>query len=140
MSNTNDAPGHAYEGKSVLLVDDDIDYLAAMRVQLESAGFRVTSAESVEEATETLEGLHPDLAIVDLMLENTDGGFALCHHIKKAKPGVPVIMVSAVKHETGMDFDATTSEERSWIKADAWLAKPVRFEQLTREIDRVLGS
>ncbi len=37
-----------------------------------------------------------------------------------------------------MDFDAATDEERSWIKADAMLAKPIRFEQLKREIDRLL--
>ena len=33
-----------------------------------------------------------------------------------------------------------TEEERSWIKADALLAKPIRFEQLKAEIDRLCGQ
>ena len=43
---------------------------------------------------------------------------------------MPVILVTAVASETGLDFDAATAEERGWIKADAVLDKPVRFEQL----------
>jgi len=53
-------------------------------------------------------------------------------------PSHAVIVVSGVESETGLEFDATTSEERSWIKADKFLAKPVRFEQLLGEIDRLL--
>lgn len=121
----------------VLLVDDDRDYLDSMRLQLEAEGFEVTTAESREEGKRLFEESPPDLAIIDLMLEEPDGGFTLCHQIKKSHPESPVIMVSNVANETGLDFDATTSEERQWIKADAWLPKPVRFDQLKREIDRV---
>ena len=38
----------------------------------------------------------PDLAIVDLMMEYKDSGFALCYHIKKKDPSIPVILVTAV--------------------------------------------
>jgi len=38
-----------------------------------------------------------------------------------------------------MKFDASTKEERSWIKADLFLSKPIRHEQLLREIKRLLG-
>jgi CheY-like chemotaxis protein len=62
----------------------------------------------------------------------------LCYRIKKQDPTIPVIMVTSVTSETGLDFDATTKEERSWIKADALLDKPVRFEQLQREMNRLL--
>ncbi len=57
--------------------------------------------------------------------------------MKKKYPGMPVVLVTAVTSETGLEFDAATDEERSWVKADALLAKPVRFEQLKREIERL---
>lgn len=126
--------------RTVLLVDDDIDFLEQHRLLLESAGLKVVSAESQAQAEELLENLQPDIAICDLMMEHTDGGFALCYHIKKRYPTTPVILVSAVASETGMEFDASTDEERSWIKADAFLTKPVRFEQLQGEIDRLLAK
>ena len=64
----------------------------------------------------------------------------LCHRIRKKDPSIPVILVTSVNSETGMEFNAATDQERSWIKADALLAKPVRFEQLRREIDRLLKA
>jgi CheY-like chemotaxis protein len=63
----------------------------------------------------------------------------LCHHIRKQDPSIPVILVTSVNSETGMDFDMATGEDREWIKADALLAKPIRFEQLLGEIDRLLA-
>jgi len=127
-----------YSGKTVLLVDDDHDYLMQMQMQLEAAKFKVVTAESQKEAEELLADLRPDLAIVDLMMENMDGGFVLCHRIKRLNKAIPVIMVTAVSSETGIEFDAVGPGERSWLKADALLTKPVRFEQLKREIERLL--
>jgi hypothetical protein len=37
-----------------------------------------------------------------------------------------------------MDFALASDNDRAWIRADALLAKPIRFEQLRREIDRLL--
>lgn len=124
--------------KLVLLVDDDTDFLYQQKLMFESRGWRVLTAEGEAQACEILAQAHPDLAIIDLMMENADGGFSLCYHIKKKDPAIPVIMVTSVTNETGLDFDTTTDDERSWIKADALLAKPIRFEQLEREIERVM--
>jgi CheY-like chemotaxis protein len=123
---------------SILLVDDDQDFALQTRMHLESAGYAVTVAESVAEAETALASAKPDIAVVDLMLENTDGGFVLSYHIKKKYPGVPVIMLSGVASETGIAFDAATDEEREWVNVDVFLAKPVRFEKLNQEIHRLL--
>jgi len=85
-----------------------------------------------------IKNLKPDIAILDLMMENLDGGFALAYHLKKKYPDVPIIICSAVANETGIEFDATSDEEKSWIKADYFLSKPIRFEQLRTEIERLL--
>jgi len=122
----------------ILVVDDDVDFIAQMRVRLEAAGYEVVSAEGQTKAEAVLAERRPDLVLVDLMMEHADGGFALCHHIKKKDPTLPVIIVTAVTSETGLEFDVATDEERSWVKADAMLAKPVRFEQLQRELSRLL--
>lgn len=122
--------------KMILVVDDDIDFLAQMEINLKGAGFDVVTAEGQQQAEAFLAKSRPDLAIVDLMMEHPDGGFALSYHIKKKDPKIPVILVTAVTSETGMTFDAATREERSWVKADAFLSKPIRFEQLLREIHK----
>jgi CheY-like chemotaxis protein len=125
-------------GKTILIFDDDVDYLYSKKLELEAAGYKVETCESGQKAHEVLESVQPDLVIADLMMEQEDMGFTLCHMVKKYYPQVPVIMVTGVASETGIEFDAATEEERSWLKADAVLAKPVRFEQLAREIKKLL--
>jgi CheY-like chemotaxis protein len=123
--------------KTVLLVDDDVDFLTQMELQLQAAGYRVLTAGSVGAAQEVLDDCRPDVAVLDLMMENLDDGFVLAHRIKSGEQPMPVILVTAVTSETGFQFDTDSDEARSWIKADAMLNKPVRLEQLQREIKRL---
>ncbi|HOJ33494.1 MAG TPA: response regulator [Candidatus Hydrogenedentes bacterium] len=122
----------------VLIVDDDPDFLMQQKLQLEHAGFEVLEADNRQKAKQIVDSNTFDVAVLDLMMEDLDAGFVLARDIKRKNPAIPVIMVTGVASETGMEFDAATQEERSWIKADALLAKPVRFEQLLREINRLL--
>ncbi len=131
MTETNDKT-------TVLLVDDDVDFLSQQELHFRQAGFEVVTADSQAAAEKLLDELRPDVAVLDLMMEHVDGGFALCHRIKKMDPKLPVILVTGVAGETSLSFDAATEEERSWVKADVLLPKPIRFEQLRREIERLL--
>jgi DNA-binding response OmpR family regulator len=124
----------------ILLVDDDEDFLFQHRIQLENAGYDVSTATTRGAAEEQAAAARPDLAILDLMMEQHDDGFVLSHHLKRSFPGLPVILVTAVTSETGLVFDPASPAERAWVGADALLAKPIRFEQLRREIDRLLGQ
>jgi CheY-like chemotaxis protein len=123
----------------VLLVDDDEDFLFQQRLQLQDAGFSVVTAHGQTEAKRLIESQRPDVAVVDVMMENPDAGFVLCHYIRKKFPSIPIILVTSVNSETGMDFDIATEADRDWIKADVLLSKPIRFEQLCGEIDRLLA-
>ena len=126
--------------RTILLVDDDVDLTTQLQVLLEAAGFTVAVAHSEKEGGQVLAEVDPDLVVVDLMMEENDSGFTFCHHAKAQRPDLPVILLTAVTSETGIAFDAATEEERSWIKADAFLDKPVRFERLQAEITRLLGA
>jgi two-component system, OmpR family, response regulator len=124
--------------KTILLVDDDEDYLFQTRLNIEQFGFRVISAESQHEAEKLLETLKPDLAILDLMMENEDSGFILAFRLKKMYPDVPVIIATAVTAETGMSFGVDSDEDRKWIRADLYIEKGIRADQLNREIIKLL--
>jgi DNA-binding NtrC family response regulator len=124
--------------KTILLVDDDSDYLYQKKIELEEEGFKVVTAESKKKAHEALEKNKPDIVIVDLMMENMDTGFVLSYEVKKKYPNIPVIMVTGVTSQTGMYFDSITKEEKEWIKADTIFIKPVRTEQLVGEIKRLI--
>jgi len=124
--------------KTVLLVDDDTDYLFQMKFMLEKLGFTVVTASGQKEAEELLEKQKPDLALLDLMMENEDSGFILSYKLKRKYPDVPVIIATAVTAETGKRFELSSEMEKKWIKADLYLDKGIREDQLHRELNRLL--
>lgn len=124
--------------KTILLVDDDEDYLFQTKLNIEQFGFRVITAESQQEAEKLLDSLKPDLAILDLMMEKEDSGFILAFKMKRKYPDVPVIIATAVTAETGMSFGVDTEEDRKWIKADLYIEKGIRADQLNKEIVKLL--
>jgi two-component system alkaline phosphatase synthesis response regulator PhoP len=124
--------------KNILVVDDDIDLLEQVAMILQSDGYRITKAQGQKEGEEALLTAVPDLAVLDLMMENMDSGFVLCHHVKRLFPETPVILLTAVKAATGLDFHPGSDDAASWVKADVVLDKPVRPEQLKQEVKRLL--
>lgn len=124
--------------QTILIVDDDMDYLFQLRLKVERFGFEVITAESQREGEKIIEDFKPDLAIFDLMMETQDSGFVLAYKSKQKYPDVPVIIASAVTSETGMIFNIESESDRHWIKADLYLEKGIRGDQLHREINKLL--
>jgi two-component system, OmpR family, response regulator len=124
--------------KTILIVDDDFDYLLQTRYTLEQAGYKTITADSQREAELILDKTKPDLAIIDLMMENEDSGFILSYKLKKKYPDVPVIIATAVAEETGITFDINDENNRKWIRADLFLEKGIKTEILKGEIEKLL--
>jgi CheY-like chemotaxis protein len=128
------------EAKTILIVDDDLDILEQYSLLLKADGHTVVQASSLAEAEETILTVRPDLAILDLMMDEKDAGFVLCNQLKRLYANLPVIIVSNVTPITGLDFRPRNQEEHSWVRADAILNKPVVAERLRGEISRLLNQ
>jgi CheY-like chemotaxis protein len=124
--------------KKILVADDDLDLLEQITAILTAAGYEVTAAEGQAGAEDAILRVKPDLAILDLMMEEKDSGFVLSHQLKKLYPEMPVILLTAVVGTTGLSFAAQHREEQSWVKVDKIMDKPVRPEQLKAEIRKLL--
>lgn len=124
--------------KTIFIVDDDVDYILQLKLMVEKMGFEVITACGQKDAEDMLGSINPDLIILDLMMENQDSGFILGHKIKKIMPDVPVIIATAITSETGMSFSLENDDDKNWIKADKYLEKGLRPDQLHREINKLL--
>jgi len=124
--------------KMILIVDDDIDQLEQSKFLISNMGFEVITAENQKEGEEILKTTKPDLAIFDLMMENKDSGFILSYKSKKKYPDVPVMIITAVTADTGLLFGIDSEEDKQWIKADKYIEKGIRKDQLQREIKKLL--
>lgn len=128
------------DAKKILVVDDDPDTTDQLSVILKGSGYDVVVANSQEEAENAVMGVRPDLAIVDVMMEHSDSGFVLCHELKRLFPELPVAILTSVKAATDLSFAPENADEKSWVKADCVLDKPVRPERLRNEVRRLLGQ
>jgi len=126
------------ENKLVLIADDDVDYLEQLRFHVESFGFDTVTAGDEKETLKAMNSQKPDLAIFDLMMNNDDSGFILSYKMKKLYPEVPIMIVTSASSLTGINFESENESERSWVKADRYLAKGIRPDQLHREINKLL--
>jgi len=66
-------------------------------------------------------------------------GFTLSRKLKQdpATQTIPILMLTAVKEKTGIDFKPETGDE-SWLPVDGFLDKPVRPDVLVQKVEGLL--
>ncbi|NJO89247.1 MAG: response regulator [Chloroflexia bacterium] len=129
------------EKVKILLVDDDPDLIIAVKTILESNNYDVVTAYNKKEGLEKLLAEKPDLAILDVMMEETHDGFDLARDIRKMPEyeELPIIMLTSVDGITGVNFKAAMSDP-NWLPANDYLDKPVEPDELINTISEVLGK
>ena len=132
------------DATTILLVDDDKDFLELERRILESRGYRVACFSDTQAALSALNAavqpVTPDLVVTDLMMTSLDSGFTFARALK-ADPrtaGLPVIIVSAVSSQKGFDFKPRTAADLEAMGADAFFDKPVAPEALLDKVKELL--
>ncbi len=125
--------------KKILIIDDDIDLVEAMRMTLEGAGFEVIDAQEGEKGIAKIESENPDLVILDVMMGTQDEGFHVAYQIKNTESmaDLPIIMLSAVGQETGFSFDKEKDED--FLPVNEFIEKPVNPAVLIEVVKSNLG-
>lgn len=124
--------------KRILLVDDDPDFVEAVKVIVENGGYQVHVAYDGKEGLEAVKEYKPDLIVLDVMMPVMDG-HATCAALKKdpATKEIPVILLTAVADRV------TTSKysHRDMLESEAedYMPKPVDPPELLTLIQRWLA-
>ena len=115
--------------KTILVVDDEPNIVALVRLYLEKDGFKVIAATDGDEAIAMHRRHGPDLVVVDLMLPGRDG-FDVCRAIRR-EADTPILMLTARSD----DVDAIVGLE---LGADDYLTKPFNPRVLVARVRAVL--
>jgi DNA-binding response OmpR family regulator len=85
-----------FKNKKILLVDDDITYLQAMKRALEASNYEVITASSGEQCFEKLKDQLPDVILLDLRMPEIDGA-DICRKVRSIRKfqHIPVVMLTA---------------------------------------------
>jgi two-component system KDP operon response regulator KdpE len=84
-------------GGRVLVCDDELQILRALKVVLRDAGFEVEATATAREALDAAAVRPPDAAIVDLMLPDGDG-IDVCRELRSWSD-MPILVLSAIGEE-----------------------------------------
>ena len=118
--------------RCVLLADDEVRILRAMRDLLSANGFYVLTAEDGRQALELFErySASVDLVLLDVMMPRLDG-FAVLEQLRALSPSTPVIMLTA----RGGEYDQLQGFSQG---ADDYITKPFSTSLLLARIEAVL--
>ena len=121
----------------ILLVDDDIDFVEATKIILESKPYEVIVAYEGDEALRKAREENPDLIILDIIMPVKDE-FTAAEQLKKDPQlsKIPVIMLTSFSSR-GQETSLPVSRGFA-LEAEDYMEKPVTPEELLARLDKLL--
>ena len=121
----------------ILLVDDDVDFVEATKIVLESKPYEVIVAYGGGEGLQKARKENPDLILLDIIMPVKDG-FTVAEQLKKDPQlsKIPVVMLTSFSTR-----GAGTGIPRSrgaTLEAEDYIEKPVTPEELLRRVETYL--
>jgi two-component system alkaline phosphatase synthesis response regulator PhoP len=125
--------------KKILIIDDDIDLVEAMRLTLEKAGFIVIDAQDGKKGLVKIKTEKPDLVLLDVMMETQDEGFHIAYQLRKDKEtaDLPIIILTAIGQETGFSF--SKEKDEGFLPVNEFIEKPINPDTLIEVVKTHLG-
>jgi CheY-like chemotaxis protein len=126
--------------KTVLMIDDDPEFVEATTNLLEAKGFDVESASNGKDGFEKAKAVNPDIILLDVMMTTESEGFdvARAMHKEESLKNKPVIIISGIRREMNLPFGFEPDEE--WLPVKAVLEKPIKPDLLLSTIEENIGG
>lgn len=124
-----------YEGKTILIVDDDQDIITAISAALADTSATLASANDGVTAVELAEEKNPDLVILDIMLPQKSG-FLVLEKLRQGKrrgEKPRVIMITGNQGRRHRQYAEA-------LGVDDYLNKPFRMERLLEITEKLLSD
>ena len=127
--------GAPFDGKKILIVDDDPDILTAIAATFHETGAEIAKAADGNAAVEAAGTEKPDLIVLDAMLPKRSG-FLVLEKLKAKKPrgAKPyVIMITGNQGKRHQEWALS-------LGVDDYFNKPFRMERLLRSAEQLLAK
>lgn len=111
---------------TILLVDDEQDFLETTTKRLSRRGYEVRSAVNCSDAIRSIEGSPPEVIVLDVMLPDRDG----IQCLKEIKQKWPTIIVILLTGHASMQAGRQCLE----YGANDYCLKPIELDELVEKI------
>ncbi|MHA2611551.1 MAG: response regulator [bacterium JZ-2024 1] len=126
-------------GECILVVDDDPDFVEAVRTILESEGFEVDAAYNPRQGMELLTAHPYALLVLDVMMGRGAEGILLARKIQKDSKlrNIPVLIVTGIREQLSFLFRGKTLKP-GLLPFDYLMEKPVDPEEFRKQVKKLL--
>ncbi|MDQ6667412.1 MAG: response regulator [Thermoproteota archaeon] len=121
--------------KKILLVEDEQDLSVVFNMVLEDGGYEVDCFTEPVLALKNFKAGFYDLVILDIKMPEMDG-FELHRQLKNIDNTVKICFLTASE----MYYEEFRKEDFCELDKDLFLRKPIKNEELIKEIDRIINS
>jgi DNA-binding response OmpR family regulator len=123
------------DAATILLIDDDADFVEATRAVLESVPYQVLVAYGGDDGLAKARETQPNLVILDVFLPVKDG-FQILKELKSdpALASVPVMLLTALSNGIMSPANELAIEIADYID------KPIRPTELLQRVEKLLGK
>ncbi|MBN2183074.1 MAG: response regulator [Sedimentisphaerales bacterium] len=120
--------------KTILMIDDDPEFVEATTNLLDAKGYDVISAPNGKEGIEKAREHKPKLILLDVMMTTKSEGFDVAREMHKddSLRNTPVILITGVRKEMSLPFGFEPDE--TWLPVKEVLEKPVKPEVLLKAV------
>ena len=132
------------EKPKILVIDDDPDFVEGIRIALEANNYEAYIAENGTEGLKLITKIHPDLIILDVMMDTLTEGFQVSYKLRSRNPqskyaahsNIPILMLTAVSQRMHMKFSLRADED--YLPVNEFVEKPFRIEDLLEKISKLI--
>jgi DNA-binding response OmpR family regulator len=114
----------------ILIIEDDVSILRGLKDNLIFEGYKVHISTDGQEGLQLALEKHIDLLLLDIILPGMNG-YEICRRLKKEKPQMPIIMITA----RGSEMDTVAGLD---VGADDYIPKPFGIPELLARVRAVL--
>lgn len=120
------------EKPTLLLVDDDAEFLSVLAPAMTKRGFLVSTANSAERAFELAQQEAPEFAVVDLKMSG-NSGLVLVRQLTSLQAATRIVVLTGFA-------SITTAIEAIKLGATHYLAKPVDADEIVNAFGKQTGD
>ncbi|MHC4544338.1 MAG: response regulator [Planctomycetota bacterium] len=126
---------------TILIIDDDPDFVAVTKAILETKQYKVSFAYDPDEGYATMEQEMPDAIILDVMMGKGAEGFIFARKMRKDSrfDKMPILMLTSMREQTGFDFPGERIHDK-FLPVDDYVEKGVEPEELLEKIEQLLAK
>lgn len=113
---------------TILVIEDDVFMLDAIRIILEDEGYKILTAENGLVALEILKNNpHPDLILLDMIMPKMDGWDFARAYKEAYKKRCPIVVITGA---------ADAAQRARDVEAVAWMSKPYEIQEIIDMVGR----